>query len=96
MDRSSFEAGALLYTPANNTTIASHILNRDWPGLSAVCLCLEDSIQETGLLQAERRLKQTLEALRQSGDSLPRLFVRVKSPEHLSRIMTCWGKRRKF
>ena len=92
MNRLSFDVGALLYTPANNMTIASHILNRDWPGLSAVCLCLEDSIQESGLLQAEFQLKQTLETLQQTDDSLPRLFVRVKSPEHFSHVNDMLGE----
>lgn len=86
MDRSAYSVGALLYTPANNIDIAGHILHRDWPCLTSVCLCLEDSIQDSAVQQAERQLKHTLSSLHTNGTDLPMLFVRVKSPAHLAHV----------
>ena len=95
MERLALSVGGLLYSPASNTEIACHILNHDWPCLTAVSLCLEDSVQDNALLQAEEELKHTLERLSNTTDRLPLLFVRVRTPEHLQHIHSKLGEAEK-
>lgn len=90
MDRKEtlqYSLGALLYTPASDPQVADRILTRRWPGLTAVSLCLEDAIRDSGLAQAEGQLRDTLLCLREAGaEGLPLLFVRVRDPEHLRHV----------
>lgn len=82
-----YSLGALLYTPANHAEVADRILNRYWPQLTSISLCLEDSIQENGLKQAEKQLRETLRILYEAkADNLPFIFVRVRNPEHLRHV----------
>ena len=92
MNPLAFSVGGLLYSPANNTTVAGHILRGDIEGLTSLCLCLEDAIQDAALPRAEIELSNTLGALRQSGAKLPLLFVRVKSPRHLEHVHALLGE----
>ena len=80
----AYSVGGLLYAPADNPHVAGHILRGDWPCLTALCLCLEDSVRDGGLAAAQEQLKCTLEALR--GADTPLLFVRVRTPEHLKAV----------
>ena len=86
MNRLAFSVGGLLYTPATNAGVAAHIRDGDWTGLSSICLCLEDSIQDSALDEAEARLARTLSELDGLRRPLPMVFVRVRSPEHLKRV----------
>ena len=82
-----YSLGAFLYTPASNTAVADRILSHYWPQLTSLSLCLEDSIQETGLHQAEEQLKKTLHILYSAkASSLPFIFVRVRNPHHLLHV----------
>ena len=75
--------------PANKPGIAEKLANRAIPCLTAVSLCLEDSIADNAIEQAENELKHTLEELleyRQKGCGLPLIFVRPRNPEHLKKI----------
>lgn len=82
----ALSVGGLLYTPASGEGVAEHILRGDWPCLTSVALCLEDSIQDDALPEAEAQLRRTLTILRESVKALPMLFVRVRDPEHLRRL----------
>lgn len=86
LERAALSVGALLYTPASSATVASHILGGDWPCLTSVSLCLEDSIGDAALPEAELQLRRTLQTLKESGQALPMLFVRVRTPEHLGHL----------
>ena len=87
MDRLAFSVGGLLYSPAINPDVAAHVMRGDWPGLTSICLCLEDSIQDAALPQAEAQLRDTLRALGgMDAQARPLVFVRVKDPEHLRRV----------
>lgn len=87
-----YRVGGLLYTPALNTTIAKKIVTHEYKNLTALALCLEDSIKDESLSQAEQQLKKTLLFLMQSNVDLPLLFVRVRSVEHLEKIHTFLGE----
>ena len=86
MNQRAFSMGGLLYSPANNTDVAHHILAGDWPCLTSVCLCLEDSIRDCAVDEAEAQLVRTLTTLSMSNSPLPMLFVRVRGTEHLRHI----------
>ncbi len=82
-----YALGALLYTPASHAHIAERLLCHDWPELTSVSLCLEDSIQANGLQAAEQQLKKTLHTLCEAkAEDLPAVFVRVRTPEHLAHV----------
>ena len=88
-DELALRIGGLLYTPALNTGIVEKLETGAIPCLTALSLCLEDSIQDEALPQAEQALKQTLHTLRQRhplGEGLPLLFVRVRTPQHLEKV----------
>lgn len=91
MNPLAYSLGGLLYAPATNRDVAAHILHHDWPCLTAVSLCLEDAIQDTALPEAEAQLKETLRTLRASDEALPKLFVRVRSPEHFLHVHAFLG-----
>lgn len=87
-----FRVGGLLYTPALNAAIGEKIVAHAYKNLTALALCLEDSIADESLPQAERQLKDTLQFLLNRGAELPLLFVRVRSVEHLQRIHSLLGE----
>ena len=84
--------GGLLYCPASNTTVAEHIIDNSWPCLTSMSLCLEDSVADSGLKQAEEQLVRTLKQLREAAPArMPMLFVRVRGPEHLQHVHKLLG-----
>lgn len=92
MNQLAYAVGGLLYSPATNTQTAEHILNNDWPCLTSVSLCLEDSITDAALPQAEKTLKDTLHTLRTAQKKLPLLFVRVRNPQHMRKVHAMLGE----
>ena len=90
--RAACAVGALLYTPASNKGVAAHVIDGDWPCLTALALCLEDTIGEAGLPEAEAQLVRTLRAMKCAPEGrLPMLFVRVRSAGHLRRVRALEG-----
>lgn len=87
-----YRVGGLLYTPALNDGIAEKIMKHEIKGLTSLALCLEDSISDDSLAKAEQQLLITLERLSKSKATLPLLFVRVRSAEHLARIHALLGE----
>ena len=86
-----YRLGGLLYTPALNEGVAEKIRRRAIPDLRALALCLEDSIQDRALPQAEAALARTLTALEEV-EERPLLFVRVRTPQHLERVHRLLGR----
>ncbi len=90
-----YAIGALLYMPGTNKKIVQKILNKEYPDLKAMVLCLEDSIGDCSVLEAERSVKYILSKLYEamnrknnplSINELPLIFVRVREPEQMMRI----------
>ena len=70
--------------PALNTGAARKIVGGEIPSLTSVAFCLEDSILDSQLAEAEEKLSLILADLAAVGkDRLPLVFVRVRTPEHL-------------
>ena len=91
-DYMPYRVGGLLYTPALNKSIAHKILSNRYDKLTSLALCLEDSISDESLGKAEEQLKETLLTLQHSSVSLPLVFVRIRSVDHLEKIHTFLGE----
>ena len=81
-----YRVGGLLYMPAFHPTAAQKILSGSIPYLTAAAFCLEDSVADDALESAEKALREALRLLQNAAKPLPLLFVRVRSPQHLSKI----------
>lgn len=86
--------GALMYTPAINEGIAYKIKEKAYPCLSSLALCLEDSIADYALEDAEQQLQITLREIMNSTavEDRPLLFVRIRTPEHMERVHAQLGE----
>lgn len=86
--------GAALYMPATRSSIADDILNARIEGLVSMVIDLEDAVGDHQVESAEEILIRQLfriSAFLQAGalgeDDLPLIFVRVRTPEQLRRVI---------
>ena len=92
MNELAYKVGALLYSPAINLALADKIEQGQLGKLTSMAFCLEDSIQDSALEQAEQTLKQTLKAIKNKNiSSLPLLFVRVMSFQKIMSFQVLYG-----
>lgn len=82
-----YAVGALLYTPAAHEQIGQMLCDKRYQALKAITLCLEDSIQNQRVDQAEEQLLSSLTQIKQALDQgtlqqedLPLIFIRVRTP----------------
>ncbi len=94
----AYSVGALLYTPANRNTIASAVCQQQFGTRYSLALCLEDTINDIYLPQAEQQAVQTLQqislAQEQQNFYLPQIYIRLRAPEQLSRLLAQLGSAR--
>lgn len=90
----SYAVGAALYMPATRQTIADDLLIGKHEGLVSMVIDLEDAIGDNQIELAEESLLQQLNRiasfLRQGSMSvhhLPLIFIRIRNPEQMARIM---------
>jgi citrate lyase beta subunit len=90
----SFAVGAALYMPAVRQTIADELLTQKIEGLASMVIDLEDAVGDNQLELAEESLLQQLQRLASwlklgtmNANSLPLIFIRVRSPEQMNRII---------
>ena len=85
----SYSLGATLYTPATKPDLLHVLQNiRKYDATSSV-ICLEDSIPDEKVEEAEKNLTvflSMLDELDAANVDLPLLFVRPRTPEHLERL----------
>lgn len=91
-----YDVGALLYCPANmHGGIVDALKNERFARPFSLAFCLEDTVREEAVEEAERELCQTLEALsaarRERIFYLPSIFIRVRSPEQLRKLAPVLG-----
>ena len=86
-----YKVGGLLYTPATNTTIADKIKNHTINCLTSIVFCLEDSIGDAELPEAEKNLREILVSLKNTTD-LPLMFIRVRTPSHMEHLFEYIGE----
>ncbi len=93
---SGYEVGALLYCPANaHVSIVDAIVSEKLPHPFSLAFCLEDTVREDAVEEAEQQLYQTLSAIstahRKQSFYLPLIFIRVRSPQHLRKLMETYA-----
>lgn len=93
-----YSIGALLYCPAHNETIAGSVICQKIPTPFSLALCLEDTIADAFVTQAETILissLQKIEAARQTCHFyLPKIFIRIRRPEQIVHLYQKAGKAR--
>ncbi|MET8664498.1 HpcH/HpaI aldolase/citrate lyase family protein [Streptomyces tendae] len=84
--------GATLYSPATRPSLADDILKQGGRGLMSMVLCLEDSIDDADVPVGEANLvRQLTDLAERSGDDVPLLFIRVRTPEQIPDLVRRLG-----
>lgn len=85
-----YSVGALMYTPANNPKIADDIASGRFGNKYSVALCLEDTIRDNCVTQAENILVDSMKKLyslsREKQFYMPKIFVRVRYSKQMQLI----------
>lgn len=92
--------GATLYMPAIRGDIADMILNRKYPELGSVVICLEDAIGDDAVALAEENALQQIKMIYSetarrrdiSLDELPFIFIRVRTREQMTYLADQLGE----
>ncbi|MFE6662539.1 HpcH/HpaI aldolase/citrate lyase family protein [Streptomyces sp. NPDC057697] len=72
--------GATLYSPATRPRLADDIIKQAGRGVVSMVLCLEDSIDDSEVVDAEENLVRQFAELDAREADLPLLFIRVREP----------------
>ncbi|MET7903717.1 HpcH/HpaI aldolase/citrate lyase family protein [Streptomyces sp. NPDC005355] len=85
--------GATLYCPATRPRLAEDIVKQAGRGVVSMVLCLEDSIQDAEVAEAEKNLTRQFAELAElhPGTALPLLFIRVRTPEQIDDLVRRLG-----
>jgi citrate lyase beta subunit len=85
--------GATLYSPATRPQLADDIIKQTGRGVVSMVLCLEDSIDDSEVVDAEETLVRQFTdlAARQDAGEVPLLFVRVRFPEQIPDLVQRLG-----
>lgn len=90
-----YSTGPLLYCPANQTNIVKSICNENFGNHYSLALCLEDTINDNFLAEAEDALVNSLNKLYEIAQNksffIPKIFIRVRSHEQINRIFNGLG-----
>ena len=91
-----YSVGALLYCPANRKNIADSIVKQRFGTKYSLALCLEDTIRDDSVAEAEHILVQTLRQLDQQSVQndfyMPKIFVRVRNARQIGRLHKAFGE----
>ena len=91
----AYTVGALLYCPANNTTIVNSITHEKFGKHFSLALCLEDTIQDGHVEEAEQILIHSLQAIHACRGErpfyLPKIFIRVRTPQQINSLISRLG-----
>lgn len=91
-----YSVGALLYCPANRKNIADSIVKQRFGTKYSLALCLEDTIRDDSVAEAENILVQTLRQLDQQSVQndfyMPKIFVRVRNARQIGRLHRAFGE----
>lgn len=85
-----YSIGALLYCPANNESIVDSIINQRFGDNFSLALCLEDTIKDDFVLEAEVTLVNTITEINETKKKpnfyLPKIFIRVRSADQIKTL----------
>ncbi|MFI6701777.1 HpcH/HpaI aldolase/citrate lyase family protein [Streptomyces sp. NPDC050509] len=83
--------GATLYSPATRPRLADDVLKQAGRGVVSMVLCLEDSIHDAEVEDAEANLVRQFADLDERGAGTPLLFIRVREPEQIPDLVRRMG-----
>ncbi|MGY4904856.1 HpcH/HpaI aldolase/citrate lyase family protein [Streptomyces sp. 900116325] len=83
--------GATLYSPATRPRLADDIIKQAGRGVVSMVLCLEDSIDDSEVTEAEENLVRQFTDLEARGVEVPLLFIRVREPEQITDLVNRLG-----
>lgn len=90
-----YSVGALLYCPANNAGIVSSLKNEKFGKKFSLALCLEDTINDMCVEEAEEILINSIKEVYAGMESMdfyvPKIFIRVRKSEQIERLMDRFG-----
>ncbi len=90
-----YSVGALLYCPANNQSIVSSITSERFGHKFSLALCLEDTIDDEHVEEAEAIMIQSLNSIYEYSHTasfyIPKIFIRVRYAEQIIRICSNLG-----
>lgn len=90
-----YSVGALLYCPANRETIAPSIIGQKFGSRFSLALCLEDTIGDSHVEEAEHCLAASLRQIRRAAEHtsfyIPNIFIRVRCPGQIRRVLRLLG-----
>ncbi len=93
-----YSVGPLLYCPANRDTIAASIIRQQFGTQFSLALCLEDTISDTHVAEAEQCLAASLLQIRRAMEYtsfyVPKIFVRVRCPQQITHLLRLLGDSR--
>ena len=91
-----YEVGALLYSPALNEKVSNSVINGKFGTRYSLALCLEDTIADEHVDEAEEKLIKTLNEILKAKEYtrfyMPKVFIRVRNPEQLLRVHESIGE----
>lgn len=91
-----YSVGPLLYCPANNESVAGSLISEKFGSGFSLALCLEDTIGDDFVEDAEKKLIHTLfelfSALDRKSFFMPKIFVRVRNAGQIPRLMKQAGE----
>ena len=89
-DKIYYSVGALLYCPANKQSLPESITNEKFGKKYSLALCLEDSINDNFVKEAEAQLIKSIKEIYRSLETrsfyLPKIFIRVRNNEQIARL----------
>jgi citrate lyase beta subunit len=91
-ERLGVSLGATLYSPATRPQLARDIVRRAAQGVVSCVVCLEDSVPDHEVAEAERNAVTQLRELAASGATHPMIFVRVRSVAQIPMIVAGLGE----
>lgn len=90
-----YSVGALMYCPANRNTIASSLIQNKFEEKFSLALCLEDTINDNFVLEAETQLVKSLQEIYNANQNkplnLPNIFIRVREHQQIERLFDKLG-----
>ena len=93
-----YSVGALLYCPANNERIVSSLIKEKFGRHFSLALCLEDTIRDDRVKEAEEILVNTINTLfceRARRDFfIPKIFIRVRNHGQILNLFERFGESR--
>lgn len=90
-----YSIGALLYCPANKKSVADSVVQEKFGSKYSLALCLEDTINDRFVEEAEQALIHTINHIYVSYEKnpfyLPKIFVRVRNESQITRLTRAFG-----